>query len=168
MDSTGMLRLVFEADSWDSTISFAPGIPVARGGTLDLTFDAGVNAATQIGRTIDLFDWTGATPSGTFAVSSPYTWDLSKLYTSGEVTLAAVPGFSGDFNGNGAIDAADYVVWRKNYGTQTSYDAWRAHYGHPAGSGSGATTNAAVPEPATAVMLMFAAAGWYLRRRGAV
>jgi hypothetical protein len=107
MDVTGTLRLMFEADPWDSTISFAPGIPVARGGTLDLTFAAGVNVATQIGRTIHLFDWAGVTPSGTFVVSSPYTWELSKLYTTGEVTLAAVPGFSGDFNGNGVVDAAD-------------------------------------------------------------
>ena len=26
-----------------------------------------------------------------FTVTSPYTWDLSKLYTTGEVTLIAVP-----------------------------------------------------------------------------
>ena len=90
MDATGTLRLVFDADPWDSTISFAPGIPVARGGTLELTFAAGVNLASQLGRTIDLFDWTGVTPTGTFNVSSPYTWDLSKLYTTGEVTLTAV------------------------------------------------------------------------------
>jgi hypothetical protein len=28
----GALRMVFEADAWDSTISFAPGIPVTLGG----------------------------------------------------------------------------------------------------------------------------------------
>ena len=121
----GTIRLEFDADPWDSTISFAQGIPVARGGTLDLTFAPDVNVATQSGRTIDLFDWTGVTPTGAFTVSSPYTWNLSNLYTTGEVTLTAVPGFSGDFNGNGVVDAADYIVWRKNYGTQTSYDAWR-------------------------------------------
>ena len=94
MDATGTLRLVFDADPWDSTISFAPGIPVARGGTLELTFAPDVNLATQIGRTIDLFDWTGVTPTGAFTVSSPYTWNLSKLYTTGEVTLTAVPEFA--------------------------------------------------------------------------
>ena len=91
MDATGTLRLVFDADPWDSTISFAPGIPVALGGTLELTFAPDVNLATQIGRTIDLFDWTGVTPTGAFTVSSPYTWNLSNLYTTGEVTLTAVP-----------------------------------------------------------------------------
>ena len=58
MDATGTLRLVFDADPWDSLISFAPGIPVALGGMLELTFAPDVDVATQSGRTIDLFDWT--------------------------------------------------------------------------------------------------------------
>jgi uncharacterized protein YjbI with pentapeptide repeats len=91
MGPGGTLRMVFEADAWDSTISFAPGIPVTLGGTLELTFAADVNLASQLGRTLRLFDWTGVTPSGAFAISSPYRWDLSKLYTTGEVTLTAVP-----------------------------------------------------------------------------
>jgi hypothetical protein len=107
---------VFDADPWDSTISFAPGIPVARGGTLELTFASDVSLASQIGRTIDLFDWAGVTPTGAFTVSSHYTWNLSNLYTTGEVTLAAAPSLPGDFSGDGSVDAADYVVWRKNPG----------------------------------------------------
>ena len=91
MGPGGTLRMVFEADAWDSTISFAPGIPVTLGGTLELTFAADVNLASQIGRTFDLFNWTGVTPTGAFAISSPYAWDLSNLYTTGEVTLTAVP-----------------------------------------------------------------------------
>src|SRR5262245_7110321 len=39
-----------------------------------------------------MFDWSGVNPTGTFTVDSPYIWDLSKLYTTGEVTLADVPG----------------------------------------------------------------------------
>jgi uncharacterized protein YjbI with pentapeptide repeats len=91
MGPGGTLQMVFEADAWDSTISFAPGIPVTLGGTLELTFAADVNLASQLGRTIDLFDWTGVTPTGVFTVSSPYQWNLSNLYTTGEVTLAAIP-----------------------------------------------------------------------------
>jgi uncharacterized protein YjbI with pentapeptide repeats len=87
----GALRIVFEADAWDSTISFAPGIPVTLGGTLELTFADDVNPATQFGRTFDLFDWTGVAPAGAFTVSSPYRWDVSNLYATGEVTLTAIP-----------------------------------------------------------------------------
>ena len=74
----------------------------------------------------------------------------------------------GDFNLDGAVDAADYIVWRKGIGvapTPENYNTWRAHFGMTAGSGSGsAGSQAAVPEPATFVLLMFAAAGWSLRR----
>ena len=75
----------------------------------------------------------------------------------------------GDYNGNGVVDAADYVVWRKTDGTPAGYNAWRTHFGQPTGSGAaetGATTNSttAVPEPTALVLLMFAAASWCLRR----
>jgi uncharacterized protein YjbI with pentapeptide repeats len=91
MGPGGTLRMVFEADAWDSTISFAPGIPVTLDGTLELTFADDVNLASQVGRTLKIFAWTGVTPTGVFAVSSPYAWDLSNLYTTGQVTLTAIP-----------------------------------------------------------------------------
>ena len=87
----GTLRMVFEADAWDSTISFAAGLPVTLGGTLDLTFAEGTNLTSQVGRTFQLFDWTGVAPTGAFNIASSYTWNLSKLYSSGEITLTAVP-----------------------------------------------------------------------------
>jgi PEP-CTERM motif len=95
-----------------------------------------------------------------------------------------VIGLPGDYNQNGIVDAADYVVWSKNVGASTAlpndliggtigatqYNQWRANYGKTApgaGSGSDGSVNAAVPEPATLVLLMFAAAGCCLLRRRA-
>jgi hypothetical protein len=156
MDASSTLQLVFDADAWDSTFSFAPGIPVTLGGTLQLAFAAGVDPADQLGRAIDLFDWSGVTPTGTFNVSSPYTWNLSNLYTTGQVTLSAVPGVvPGDFNGNGVVDAADYVVWRKTDGTPGGYNTWRANFGRPAASSSAA----AVPETSSIVLLLVVLSG---------
>jgi hypothetical protein len=87
-------------------------------------------------------------------------------YLANSVQL--VVGIPGDFNNDGIVNAADYVVWRKTGGTQTDYNTWRAHFGQPPGSGSGAIANAAVPEPTTSVVLMFAAAGWcFYRARAA-
>lgn len=86
-------------------------------------------------------------------------------------TLAAfslTPSIAGDFNGDGLVDSADYVVWRKNLGTistQTDYDIWRAHFGQTAGGGAGTVANVAVPEPATLMMLILAATGRNLLRR---
>ncbi len=85
-----------------------------------------------------------------------------------ETTITAarlIPGLPGDYNLDGTVDAADYVVWRKTNGSQTDYNVWRSHFGHPPGSGSGTTVRAAVPEPATLVLLMLAVAGIRLRRR---
>jgi uncharacterized protein YjbI with pentapeptide repeats len=159
MTDGGTLQLIFEADPWNSTIFFAPGIPVARGGTLQLMFSPDVNLASQIGRTIDLFDWTGVTPVGTFAVSSPYTWDLSKLYTSGEVTLSAFSTIPGDFSSNGVVDAADYIVWRKTNATPAGYNAWRTHFGQPPGSSATDSASAspnAIPEPTSLPLFLLA------------
>ena len=79
----------------------------------------------------------------------------------------------GDFNGDGRVDAGDYIVWRNTLGTTanlsadgngnrvvdaTDYDVWRAHFGQAVGSGSGVSANAAIPEPGTIVLLMFVAA----------
>jgi hypothetical protein len=71
-------------------------------------------------------------------------------------TLPA-PGLAGDFNDDGSVDAADYVVWRKGLGTSHSevdYDDWRANFGVTAGAAStGASTQAAVPEPTSILMI---------------
>jgi uncharacterized protein YjbI with pentapeptide repeats len=102
----GRLQLRFAANDWGSTINFQPGIPVALGGTLELAFAEGVNPASQLGRTFDLFDWTGVSPTGQFSVTGPYAWDLTNLYISGEVRLAG-PALPGDVDFDGQLTAAD-------------------------------------------------------------
>jgi T5SS/PEP-CTERM-associated repeat protein len=96
-------------------------------------------------------------------LASGLAWDV--LYTSTSVTLKVVAGIPGDYNQNGTVDAADYVVWRKTDGGFPGYNLWRTNFGEPAGSGSGASANATVPEPATLVMLILAAVGIGLRLR---
>ncbi|MEX0642714.1 MAG: DNRLRE domain-containing protein [Pirellulales bacterium] len=58
----------------------------------------------------------------------------------------------GDFNGDGGVDAADYVVWRKELGDVDNYELWRTHFGTGTfASGAGAV--AAAPEPTTIATL---------------
>ena len=67
------------------------------------------------------------------------------------MTVSAPPGLAGDFNEDNKVDAADYVVWRKNDGTNNGlpndnglgtpigvahFNLWRANFGEMAGSGS--------------------------------
>ncbi len=76
------------------------------------------------------------------------------------------PSLSGDYNQNGVVDAADYIVWRNDPNhTQAGYDLWRAHFGQTAGSGSGASANAAVPEPTTLVLVIVGTLTLPSRRR---
>ncbi len=96
--------------------------------------------------------------------------------------LVATPALAGDYNSNGIADAVDYVMWRKNAGTSNAlpnnliggaigmaqYNQWRANFGNTApgaGSSTGATANAAVPEPATMVLIVLALVGGCIRRR---
>jgi PEP-CTERM motif len=69
----------------------------------------------------------------------------------------------GDYNGNGVVDAADYVVWRKGLGTThlpAHADIWRGQFGVIAGGGSIAADSApaftSVPEPTSLMLLALA------------
>jgi len=90
---------------------------------------------------------------------------------------------SADYNHNGIVDAADYVVWRNtlnqvvppgtgasgdNSGVvdQGDYTLWRAHFGLPSGAGSGDSLSVNnVPEPTSAVLLIVGAMLALSRRR---
>ena len=78
------------------------------------------------------------------------SWTFSAPFRFTSLTV------NGDFNLDGTVDAADYVVWRNGLGTlytQSHYAIWRSHFGQTAGSGaalpSAEPLSAAVPEPAT-------------------
>jgi uncharacterized protein YjbI with pentapeptide repeats len=108
MAGGSFLQLLFDTDNWDSLISFEPGIPIELGGALDLTFANDVNLIAQVGRTLRIFDWTGVMPSGQFEVRSPHVWDVSSLYTTGEVKLLAVPEPSAAFALLVAVEALTF------------------------------------------------------------
>jgi hypothetical protein len=73
----------------------------------------------------------------------------------------------GDYNHDGLVDTADYIVWQKLDGTQAGYDLWKANFGAVSllnGAGSGAAMNASAPEPATLAMFLIAATAVFSRR----
>lgn len=68
-------------------------------------------------------------------------------------------GLAGDYNGDGAVDAADYTVWRDGLDEiyeADDYEVWRANFGAALMAGEGGV---AVPEPALCAMLLVAVAG---------
>ena len=95
-------------------------------------------------------------------------------------TLPSPPAVAGDYNKNGVVDAADYVLWRKTLnqpavpaGTGADgdgngtvgpedFDYWRERFGNTSGSGLGSE---AVPEPTTMMLVAAAVAGLLAARR---
>jgi hypothetical protein len=85
------------------------------------------------------------------------------IFHYGQLDEAA--SIDGDFNGDGKVDAADYVVWRKTINTQVAFDLWRANFGEMAGPSGPSTlvrgfiryvtsgSGSAVPEPATVLLV---------------
>jgi len=69
--------------------------------------------------------------------------------------FGALSSLAGDFNRDGSVNAADYVVWRKTDGTTEGYADWRETFGGSMDSGSGSIS---VPEPAAALLLLGIAA----------
>jgi hypothetical protein len=95
-------------------------------------------------------------------------------------SLTTPPGANGDYNNNGVVDAADYVVWRSRLGqsvtlpndttpgtvTQADYTVWRNNFGATSGSGSGSLGGGAVPEPISMVLIASGAGAFaFVRRR---
>ena len=91
VDDEGILDLVFDdGKTWQSTMSFDPGISVALGGKLLLDIDA-QDPESLVGVTFQLFDWNGVSPTGHFSIVSDAVWDTDHLYDAGTITLLAVP-----------------------------------------------------------------------------
>jgi Animal haem peroxidase len=86
---------------------------------------------------------------------------------------------AGDFNDDGQFDAADYVVWRKHYGTgnvwldanrdgivdEQDLSSWLSAFN--AGSQSGDAGTALAPEPSTRILTLIAVALCRRRKRPA-
>ncbi len=147
---------------------------LSTGGTLDLQFSGSPDTIQSllISGAMQVIGLWGAVGN---QIANYHT---SLITGTGVLQITAGP-VVGDYNNDGKVDTSDYVTWRRQVGAaaitnrdpnntgmvgQADYNSWRSHFGQTAGSGSGAMANAAIPEPATPVLLLFAAACWCLRR----
>jgi T5SS/PEP-CTERM-associated repeat protein len=103
------------------------------------------------------------------ALPAGLQWELDINATSVLLSVAS----SGDYNGNGVVDAADYVLWRKTLNQSGpgldadgdgngsvevgDFDYWRARFGTVAAPAGGVASGTAVPEPATAILVLLVA-----------
>jgi hypothetical protein len=80
-------------------------------------------------------------------------------------------GLTGDFNHDNKVDAADYILWRKNpsaFGDAQGYADWKAHFGETT-LAAGGTLNGigAVPEPSAVGLAMLGLLAACAKRRWA-
>ena len=99
----------------------------------------------------------------TLLLPSGYQWAIEYGVNNVQLSVAAL-GLAGDFNGDGSVDAADYIVWRKTGGTAEEYQTWRSNFGNTASAPSNASA-AGVPEPGTGLMLLIATAASFVSSR---
>jgi uncharacterized protein YjbI with pentapeptide repeats len=94
-DPAAVIEFRLDNGVWGSTLTPATGVVPDLGGTLQLSFAEGVDPALLVGKTFDLFNWADPLDAGNRfddVRSEPWaSWDLGALYTTGEVTLLAVP-----------------------------------------------------------------------------
>jgi hypothetical protein len=120
------------------------------------------------GQSFNILDWgslAGTFSSLSLPTLSGLAWNTSQLYTTGVLSVAAAPGLDGDFNNDGAVDAADYVFWRKSGGTPAAYNTWRNNFGSSSGSGASTLAEASVPEPTAAFAMLLGLAFFASSRR---
>ncbi|HJQ80271.1 MAG TPA: retropepsin-like aspartic protease [Lacipirellulaceae bacterium] len=125
---------------------------IALEGTLAVAIAGGFTPSS--GQSFEILTATDGI-SGTFEtlmLPDDYQWEIDYGVNSVVLSIAAV-GLAGDFNGDGSVDTADYVVWRKSGGNQTEYDAWRSNFGRTnSGTGASVASASAVPEPCAAIL----------------
>jgi hypothetical protein len=170
-----------------TTLSQTVGIPWATGDPLN-------NSAWNTSAVFAEGEFAvGQTPAFATGNNGNVFTTLGTSTTFGSVASATIstivrtnfaPTLTADYNHNGVVDMADYVLWRDTLnqsvtagtgadGTgdgivnQADYDLWRANFGASGGSGSGSgnLSSSAVPEPFSALLLAFATAILYCGMR---
>jgi hypothetical protein len=164
---------------WEEVPTITTGLLAELNPTATTTVNAGQTAATMTG----VFRTAGGTQDLAFQFRVPGTGPGTGLL-NGVVRYAA---FStggvliGDYNSNGIVDAADYIVWRNNLGqtialpnrdpanagavSTADYNSWRSRFGNT-NTGAGALSSSPVPEPSTLATALLPILGLAVTRYG--
>jgi hypothetical protein len=145
-----------------------PGFP-AGNGTGNGWEQFGGSSSTVIGESY-LTGTSGVANNTTIGLGAAFNVGSAQnlVFRYGEVSGgAAAP--DGDYNGDNMVDAADYVLWRKNPaafgGDPAGYTTWRANFGATGGPSGPSTliqgfvryvtsgSGSAVPEPGTVLLI---------------
>jgi hypothetical protein len=142
---------------------------LAVGGNLDLSSADFLDVAgTGSGSSWIVATYGGALTGVFDNVTPGFTVDYGTGSNS-QITLMTA-GLPGDFNNDGKVDAADYVVWRTNPashgGDPDGYGTWRQNFGNASATGSDViSAGPAAPEPTTVALFLLAYAQYATWKR---
>lgn len=182
-----------QAANWNGSATFGNVTTVGSAGPLSAsyygTFDQAGNAS-EINDDVTAFGPnTRTTRGGSYntardAISAEVRAYCTGCYAGLRIASVLDPpgpideGLDGDYNDNGTVDAADYIVWRKHLGStsttlpndstpgsvmQEDLTVWRAHFGESSADAAGLAV--VVPEPPCAMLLVLSAISALRRMR---
>lgn len=147
LGSTGLLEFDISQDNTDSIA--ATGAAMLQG-TINVNLDTSGYLELATGRTFTILTAASGITNAGMNLVLPANFS-SQIVNS--TSLVLTYGLPGDYNGDGNVNGADYVVWRKTSTDPNGYTIWRQNFG--AGGGAGAGNNSgAVPEPTTLITLV--------------
>lgn len=157
------------ASGADRFIVNGSGTASLTGGTLNISRINGYSPTINDTLTILQGGGGASLTAAAVTLAGDPGWSLISNATQIQLKYLGAVGVSGDYNNNGVVDAADYVLWRNGGplqndptpGVQASdYTYWRSRFGATAGAGAGVSANvSAVPEPSSLVLFTFAVVG---------
>ena len=157
-------------------INESVAINTAAGNWSQVDSVGGTNGHTNqtIHVAIPLTSWTSL-PAGSpsysiyFALNGNWGSLPASVYFDNLRLVNLLAPLTGDFNQNGVVDIADYVVWRDTVGSTTDlradanlngvvdaadFDLWRSSFGASGTAGGSAIGSSAVPEPTNTLQMM--------------
>ncbi len=96
--------------------------------------------------------------------------DIESYYRLREIAPSPLAG--GDYNNDGIIDAADYIIWRKGAPlsndpipgtTPDDYTIWRMHYGVTTSASATSINSNIIPEPRASTLFLIASVVIFFR-----
>jgi len=181
--SGALATMHIELASNSSFDKLAAGGSMTLGGNLDVRLTGGY--VPHGSQSFDILDWGIGGLSGAFSgvflptLGGTLVWDTSQLYTTGVLSVVGppAPAFAADFDEDGDVDGADLARWKTGFGAGSTHMQGNADGDLDVDGadfltwqrqlGSGAATvavTAAVPEPATLLLLVSAALAMSFRR----
>jgi len=177
LNAGSVLDIEIETIGVNDLINVA-GLLTLNGGSINVSMAEGGEFFPGVYPIIDYETLNGSLASLGTPIG-PEGFDYELVTTGSRLDLVvSVAGIPGDFNDDGAVDAMDYIIWKKLRDTEADlpndgdlpgpigsahYALWQQNFGRS--EGDGGQGGSEVPEPAAAVLIVLGMVGFAAIRR---